>query len=169
MNPAIESRSPNLRSVTAVDGHRLWLLHIIWKAVQFHFKTGTGGSLAVELPYPAEKQTACLHLTQLSLPCTMLSTIGVCQKENQLQTLLIFYLDFLGSNSSETHREKKKKKRKHGHSYCFTGGTNCCRGQNMAKVPRNVSIWLNNPKLAAVQAKLFLCLCTAEIRTWSGV
>lgn len=111
MNPAIESRSPNLRSVTAVDGHRLWLLHIIWKAVQFHFKTGTGGSLAVELPYPAEKQTACLHLTQLSLPCTMLSTIGVCQKENQLQTLLIFYLDFLGSNSSETHREKKKKKK----------------------------------------------------------
>lgn len=110
MNPATESRSPNLLSVTAVEGHRLCLLHITQTAVQFHFKTGTGGSLAVELPLPTEKQTACLRLTQLSLPCTMLRAIGVCQKENQLQILLIRYLDFLGSNSSETHREKKKER-----------------------------------------------------------
>lgn len=45
--------------------------------VQVHFKSGKGDSLALELPYPAEKKAACLHLTQLPLHCTMLSTIGV--------------------------------------------------------------------------------------------
>lgn len=164
MNPAIESRSPNLCSVTAVGGQRLCLLCITRIAAQFHFKIGKGGSLAVELPHPAEKQTACLHLTQLSLPCTTLSAIGVltahkasAPERKQLQILLICCLDFLGSNSYQTQREGKK--RKHGCSYCFTGGTKYRGGQNMAKVPRNVSIWWNNSKLAAVQARLFFCLC----------
>lgn len=68
MNPAIESRSPNLHSVTAVGGQRLCLLCTTRIAAQFHFKTGKGGSLAVELPHPAEKQTACLHLPNYLYP-----------------------------------------------------------------------------------------------------
>lgn len=66
-----------MQTVTAVHGHRLGLFYMTLKNVQVHFKSGKGSSLAVELPYPAEKKTACLHLTQLSLHCAMLSTIGV--------------------------------------------------------------------------------------------
>lgn len=142
MNPAIESRSPNFCAVTAVHG---CLFYMTLTDVQVHLKSGKGGSLAVELPYPAEKKTACLHLTQLSLHRTMLSTIGLLtfpqsfnlRKKTSFKSYLFATWIFL----APTHqRFIEGEKRKLGRSQCFTGGTNYHRGQNMAKVPSNFSV-----------------------------